>query len=361
MNDISLLIIAGGKSSRLGRDKRFVEVGGVGMLERILQKGSAMHFAETFLCVEDDLPSLKTLAAKYGARILLDKVHDAGAMAGIANGLANLSTEWALAVSADMPFFDFNVLRPLLTRLDGVQAVIPEVDGRRQMLASFYRRELSTIFESELSIGQRKIFAAIKKVPHAIELLSSKEAFFNVNTRADLRLALGRAENVLRSTPVISIAAPCSGTGKTTFIERLTKRFSACGIKIGVIKSDAHGFNLDVEGKDSQRFQRAGARSIAVVSPDGWFMIQRTDVREDFLAVADKMTGVDLILTEGRTRRIFPTISLWRGKGEVITDENVVAIFTSDPAVDHDILNFDLNDLDAAYNLCRFLAAFKSD
>lgn len=354
---ISLLIIAGGKSSRLGVDKRFVEVGGVGMLENILRKAQAQNFAEKFLCVEEELPALKILAQQYGAKILVDEIHDAGAMSGIANGLARIETDWALAVSADMPFFDFKILESLTEKFLA-QAVIPEVGGRHQMLAAFYRRELAELFSRELSTGQRKIFAAIKKIPHEVVKLSCEENFFNVNTPADLRLARGRAENLKRSTPIISIVAPCSGTGKTTFIERLVKNFSAQGIRVGVIKSDVHGFNLDVEGKDSFRFQSAGAKSVAVISPKSWFMIQHTDERENFLSIAEKMTNVDLILTESRTRNFFPTISLWRGRGEVIADEKVSVIFSVEPQKSNDIFQFDLNDLDAAEKICRFLAGF---
>ena len=353
----SLLIIAGGKSSRLGVDKRFVKVGGVGLLEKILRKAQAQNFTEIFLCVEDELPALKILAQRYGAKLLVDKIHDAGPMAGLANGLAHIKTDWALAISADMPFFNFAPLLPLTENFSDVQAVIPEVGSRRQMLAAFYRRELAEIFASELAQGQRKLFAAIKKIPHEVIKLSCEEIFFNVNMPADLRLAQGRAENLSRTTPIISIVAPASGTGKTTFIERLTKIFTAQKIKVGVIKSDAHGFNLDVEGKDSWRFQTAGAKSVAVVSPKSWFMIQQTDERENFSVVAEKM-NVDLILTESRTHGTRPAISLWRGKGEVIADENVAAIFTIAPVDDDKIAQFDLNDFVAAEKICRFLAGY---
>lgn len=356
VKNISLLIIAGGQSSRLGQDKRFVEVGGVAMLENILRKSAAIDFAEKFLCVEADLPALKTLAEKYGAKLLIDEIKNAGALSGIANGLGKIKTGWALAVSADMPFFDFGVLKPLMENFPSAQAIIPEVGGRLQTLAAFYKKDLAEIFSRELASGQRKILAAIKKVPHMFAELSQEEIFFNVNTRADLRLARGRAENLSRRTPIISIVAPASGTGKTTFIEWLIKIFSAQGISVGVIKSDAHGFNIDVEGKDSYKFQNAGAKSVAVVSPKGWFMIQQTAERENFLAIADKMFGVDLILTESRTHGIFPAISLWRGRGEVIINETVAAIFTSEPEVSDEIYQFDINDLIKAEKICRFLA-----
>ena len=95
---ISLLIIAGGKSSRLGVDKRFVQVGGVGMLEKILLKSSAIEFAEKFLCVEEELPSLKILADRYGAKILVDEIREAGAMSGIANGLSLIRPDRGVVV-----------------------------------------------------------------------------------------------------------------------------------------------------------------------------------------------------------------------------------------------------------------------
>lgn len=358
--NITLLIIAGGKSSRLGSDKRFVEVGGVGLLEKILHKSQAVDFAEKFLCVEEELPALKILAERYGAPLLVDEIHDAGALAGIANGLRHVKTDWALTVAADMPFFEFEALRPLAATLSAeVQAVIPLVGGKPQPLAAFYRRELANFFSHELNCGRRKILSAIKTVAHALADLPGEDFFFNVNTRADLRLARGRAENLSRPTPTISIVAPESGTGKTTFIERLIKIFAAQGIQVGVIKSDAHGFQLDTAGKDSFRFQTAGARSVAVVSPQNWFMIQRTDRRADFADVARQMTGIDLILTESRTHGTCPAISLWRGKGSVIADETVAAIFTSEPAFDDAIARFDLNDLPAAERLCKFLAGLR--
>ena len=356
--NISLLIIAGGKSSRLGTDKRFVEVGGVGLLEKILCKASAENFDDIFLCVEENLPALKNLAKKFGVKLLVDAAKNSGPMAGLAVGLANIKTDWALAISADMPFFEFDELRPLTGKFSAAQAVIPIVNGKFQPLAAFYRREVAEIFLRELSHGQRKIFAAIKKIPHELAELSCEENFFNVNTPADLRLARGRAENLSRPTPIISIVASTSGTGKTTFIERLIKIFSAQKISVGVIKSDAHGFNLDVEGKDSYKFQAAGAKSVAVISPNGYFLVEYV-ANQNFLSVAEKMSGVDLILTESRTKNFSPTISLWRGRGKVIADEKVAAIFTSSPIASNEIYQFGLDDLTAAEKICKFLAGLK--
>lgn len=354
--NFSLLIVAGGKSSRLGTDKRFVEVGGVSLLENIINKASKCNFNEIFLCVEENLPAFSHFEP-LGIKILVDKVKNSGPMAALAVGLSKIRNDWALAVSTDMPFFDFDALEPLINKISDSQAVIPTCGGKNQMLAAFYHKNLAEIFSNELASGQRKIFNAIKKIPHEFIEIPREESFFNVNTRADLILARGRAENLNR-TPIISIVAPQSGTGKTTFIEKLVKILSAQKIRVGVIKSDAHGFNLDIEGKDSWKFQSAGAKSVAVVSPNGYFLIENTSERENFLSIAEKM-NVDLVLTESRTKNIFPTISLWRGRGEVIKNEKIAAIFTSEPQKSDDIYQFDINDMISAEKICKFLAGIR--
>lgn len=354
--NFSLLIVAGGKSSRLGTDKRFVEVGGVSFIENIINKVSKCNFNEIFLCVEENLPAFSHFEP-LGIKILVDKVKNSGPMAALAVGLSKIRNDWALAVSTDMPFFDFDALEPLINKISDSQAVIPTCGGKNQMLAAFYHKNLAEIFSNELASGQRKIFNAIKKIPHEFIEIPREESFFNVNTRADLILARGRAENLNR-TPIISIVAPQSGTGKTTFIEKLVKILSAQKIRVGVIKSDAHGFNLDIEGKDSWKFQSAGAKSVAVVSPNGYFLIENTSERENFLSIAEKM-NVDLVLTESRTKNIFPTISLWRGRGEVIKNEKIAAIFTSEPQKSDDIYQFDINDMISAEKICKFLAGIR--
>ena len=352
--NFSLLIVAGGKSLRLGTDKRFVNVGGVSLLENIISKASKLNFNEIFLCVEENLPAFNHFE-RLGIKILVDEVKNSGPMAALAVGLSKIHNDWALAVSIDMPFFDFDALEPLINKISDVQAVIPICGGKNHTLAALYHKNLAKIFSNELASGQRKLFNAIKKIPHEFVEIPREEVFFNVNTRADLILARGRAENLNR-TPIISIVAPQSGTGKTTFIEKLIKILSAQKIRVGVIKSDAHGFNLDVEGKDSWKFQSAGAKSVAVVSPNGYFLVERVE-NQNFLSVAEKM-NVDLILTESRTKNIFPTISLWRGLGEVIRNEKIAAIFTSEPQKSDDIYQFDINDMISAEKILKFLAGF---
>ena len=353
--DISLLIIAGGRSSRLGVDKRFVEVGGVGLLETILRKASTVDFAEKFLCVEDELPDLRELASRYGAKLLVDEIKNSGPLSALSTGLAAVGTAWSLAVSADMPFFEFATVAPLTANFSTAQAVLPEVGGRVQPLAAFYRRELASIFQREVLNGQRKIMSAVKKIPHELAAVEDGVNFFNVNTLGELKLARGRAANLCREIPIITVTAPMSGTGKTTFIERMTARLTFRGLKVGVIKSDAHNFNLDMSGKDSFRFQEAGAKSVAVVSKTGWFLVNRISEYARLDALIKHVEGVDIIFIESRAHGIFPAVGLWRGMGDKNWRDDFVALFTSKPEQSTELVQFDLNDMDAAEDLCLFL------
>ena len=350
---ISLLIIAGGNSSRMKQDKRLIKINGVSLLENILIKALEHNFDAVFLCVEGYSNFIDLLAKKYKAVILIDEIPNAGPMSGLSSGLSNISTQWALAVSCDMPFFEFEMVHPLTNKLSDSKVVMFD----HQPLAAFYHSSMSEVFKRALNDGNRKLQFVINQVPHKILQADSEVGFFNVNTPADLRLAQGRVASINRKVPVISIIAPSSGTGKTTFIEKLIPKLNERGINVGVVKSDSHGFNLDVEGKDSWRFQNAGAQSVAVVSTNGYFIVQKTSGREDFQKVADKFEDVDLILTESKTHGIYPAISLYRGLGKPLINDDVVVLF-SDKKIENveSILQFDLNDIDQAVRICLFFA-----
>ena len=58
--------------------------------------------------------------------------------------------------------------------------------------------------------------------------------------------------------PILSFVAP-SGTGKTTLLENVIKDLAARGLRVAVLKHDAHRLELDKQGKDTWRFRQAGA------------------------------------------------------------------------------------------------------
>lgn len=355
VSEISLLVIAGGQSSRMGEDKRWLELDGVNMLEWLLRKAQRQPFKKRYLCVEKVTGQLQELARRYELDLLVDETAGAGPIEGLRQGLQVMPTAYALAVSCDMPLFTFSSAAPLLMAANGELAIVAEAAGRRQPLASLYHRELSAALASALGRGRRKIGAVLAEVPHRIVNLTPAEAFFNVNTPADLRLVRGRFANSRRPLPLVTVSAPVSNTGKTTFIERLIPKLRAAGINPGVVKGDCHGFAVDTVGKDSWRFQQAGAASVAVVSPDGYFIQRQTAQRASLLDVANQLEGVDLVLIESRNHGTIPKLSLWRGLGEPVIDEDTAALFSSRPEPDWAVHQYGIDAIAEAVALIRFL------
>ena len=261
--DLTLVIAAGGKSTRMGQDKRFLPLDGEPLLARTLRKGRAAGFHSIVLAAEGAREDLTTLAAEYGAMLVADEIPAQGPAAAIAAGLSAAEMEWSLVLSGDMPFYDFELVRTLLPYADGdTQVILPTLSGYWQPLAALYRRDAGAVFGTAIARGDRKLGVILRGLAVCeVPLTVDAGLFFNVNTPAAYRLALGRLANEQRTKPILAVAAPASGTGKTTFIEKLIPLLVRRGVRTAVIKSDSHGFNLDTEGKDTARFSVAGAEA----------------------------------------------------------------------------------------------------
>lgn len=129
-------------------------------------------------------------------------------------------------------------------------------------------------------------------------------------------------------TPVISIIG-YSGSGKTTLIEKLLPVLKDRGIRVGVIKHDAHRFEIDHQGKDTWRFAKAGADAVAITSKEKSAVMVNREL--DLETLYGALTGVDLILTEGYKAGDRPKIEVHRiatGKPMYEKPENLLAIVT---------------------------------
>jgi len=130
---------------------------------------------------------------------------------------------------------------------------------------------------------------------------------------------------------IISIVGK-SNSGKTTFIEKLIPELKKKGYKIGVVKHSHHGFDIDKEGKDSYRHQKAGADNVMVVSPGKLAMVKQTETETSLDDLRQYFSGVDLIITEGYKKENKPKIEIYREEIHKTTlckeEDNLVALIT---------------------------------
>jgi molybdopterin-guanine dinucleotide biosynthesis protein B len=123
-----------------------------------------------------------------------------------------------------------------------------------------------------------------------------------------------------------------SGSGKTTFLEKLIPELTRRGLKVGSIKHDVHGFEMDKPGKDSWRHKHAGALTTVISSPYqiGMVMDVEYDHRPDELL--SLFTGMDIILTEGYKQSNIPKLEIFRAETTpeplCKNDEKLMALIT---------------------------------
>jgi len=113
--------------------------------------------------------------------------------------------------------------------------------------------------------------------------------------------------------PVVSIVGK-SGSGKTTFMEKLIPALRRRGWRVATIKHHAHpGFDFDVPGKDTWRHARAGSSTVLIVSPGKLAMIWDEIGREPSLEEAVAMIpDADIALTEGYHLARTPKVEVFR-------------------------------------------------
>ena len=111
--------------------------------------------------------------------------------------------------------------------------------------------------------------------------------------------------------PVISLVGK-SGVGKTTALERIIREIKRRGYRVGTVKHDTHGFEMDKPGKDSWRHAQAGSDAVVVAGPRKMALIRKTDGEMPLEDIVELMGDVDLVITEGYKRGNKPKIEVSR-------------------------------------------------
>ena len=143
--------------------------------------------------------------------------------------------------------------------------------------------------------------------------------------------------------PMYSFAG-YSNTGKTTFLEKLVAEFKSRGLRVGMLKHDSHGFEIDHEGKDTWRFSQAGADMVAIASDKKFAVIEQRG--RDLESALEAFYDVDIVITEGYKFRDYPKLAVYReasGNGLAGSPEEFLAIVT-DTKLDTDVPQFPLDD-----------------
>lgn len=157
--DVTAIVLCGGRSSRMGRDKASIEFEGTTLLQRTVTAVAAV--AAEVVLVRAPGQDLPTVIAPCPVTTVEDSVAGEGPLFGMATGLASAPGALCLLVGVDMPFLQPSLLRLLVTRLRSGQAesggrwVVPISDQRPQPLCSAMARDALPILRAHLDAGDR--------------------------------------------------------------------------------------------------------------------------------------------------------------------------------------------------------------
>jgi molybdopterin-guanine dinucleotide biosynthesis protein A len=181
-------VLAGGKSTRMGSDKAFLEFEGRTLLDRALM-------AMTPVCNHVKIVGDPAKFAKYEPEtVISDTFPGCGPLGGIHAALARSSFELNLMLAVDMPFVSSELLSFLFARAEDNAAVVnvPRINDGLQPLCAIYRRDFGSIAEQALREGKYKIDAMFSAVSMNVIEEAALEAagfsargFFNMNTPQD--------------------------------------------------------------------------------------------------------------------------------------------------------------------------------
>ncbi len=192
ISNISGIVLAGGKSSRIGRDKGSLMVGEISLAERSLSKMNDL-FDEVIYVTNDQAPHPATPPFKIAS----DEIPHLGPLGGILAGLKNMKNKRAFIVAYDMPFVSPELVRYLIQIDEEADVVVPEIDGKLEPLHAVYGDQCVDLISAQLSNHDSKIINFYDKANaiHVSEEQIKKidpdlRSFFNINTWDDIKEAM---------------------------------------------------------------------------------------------------------------------------------------------------------------------------
>jgi molybdopterin-guanine dinucleotide biosynthesis protein A len=197
IDDCLAVIMAGGDSQRMGRDKASLVLGEQTLMQRVAEIMQVV-FPQVVV-------SVRTPRADIALPQVCDVFSDLGPLAGLCAGLDYASQDgvpWIFAVATDMPFLRPALIEQLANYRSGVDAVVPLVDGHPQPLAAFYSIDaLPAVRALATGEGKRSLRAALERLQvayvHAADLITADpglDSFVDLDTPEDLAKAIDQKE-----------------------------------------------------------------------------------------------------------------------------------------------------------------------
>lgn len=190
MKTNTAVILAGGKSSRMGFDKQFLKIDGITILDKIVK------------ILEEEFEEIIVVSNKseyHTSRdymLIEDEIKDCGPLGGIHAGLKQSSSKYTYFIACDMPNVNLEYIRymkALITESNIDICVAKNKNGRIEPLNGFYSKEIITEVETQIANNDMaiyKLFDIVKTLYidyEKVQNYQEEDMFFNLNTPEDLK------------------------------------------------------------------------------------------------------------------------------------------------------------------------------
>jgi FdhD protein len=188
---VTAAVMAGGRSMRMGVDKTLLPVDGETLLARVVDAVSAV--CEHTVVVTNRAEQIAEAGLPTDTPVLIDEVSYQGPLGGLVTALKGAPDDWVLAVAADVPWLEPEVIRALWDARDGAQVVVAVTEKGVEPLLALYHRDCLPVARRVLASGRRRLvamFPELTVVELPLETLRAADptlrSLVNVNTPEDL-------------------------------------------------------------------------------------------------------------------------------------------------------------------------------
>jgi len=179
--EATLLVLAGGRSSRMGRAKPWLEVDDTYLLRYTADRLSG-SFAEILVSFAEP----EQLEQPVPYRVVFDRKRSAGPLAGIESGLVAARHEVVFAIACDMPYVSREAAEMAVAAARSCDAAIPRVGGRPEPVCGAYRNSALAVIRSALDSGQHRASEVVERLDVTWLENLDPDQFRSLNTPADL-------------------------------------------------------------------------------------------------------------------------------------------------------------------------------
>lgn len=186
-NNITAIILAGGKSSRMGIDKGHVKIGDMSMIQHTINNAKRVTDQIIIIANNKNYNNL-------GVSVFSDVYTGKGPLGGIHAGLAHSKTAWNWVVGCDMPNIGTGIISYLLNHVGNNQAVVPIWKEKQEPLCAIYHKACTNEIEACLKKEQLKMSLALSTLKvNFINITKDLEfyspfLFTNLNSQQDVEL-----------------------------------------------------------------------------------------------------------------------------------------------------------------------------